>query len=169
MTKQSFIALYNNQPNAGIAYDAITQALTDLGIYTPLSLIGALATARVECGIPFIPIEELADGSAYEFNKQLGNYVPGDGKKYKGRGYPMVTGRYNYQHMGDILGIDLICHPELALQTDISAKILAQFFKERGIDKACNVGQWTMVRRLVNGGTNGLDIFLQKVNQYQTL
>ncbi|MFS2215048.1 glycoside hydrolase family 19 protein [Telluria sp. Tellsp104] len=39
---------------------------------------------------------ETTDGSKYENNKQLGNYQPGDGPRFKGRGFKQLTGRYNY-------------------------------------------------------------------------
>jgi predicted chitinase len=39
---------------------------------------------------------ETADGSKYENNKQLGNCQPGDGSRFKGRGFKQLTGRYNY-------------------------------------------------------------------------
>src|SRR5688572_8016696 len=40
--------------------------------------------------------EEYASGSAYEGRRDLGNTKSGDGKRFKGRGRIMVTGRVNY-------------------------------------------------------------------------
>ena len=45
-------------------------------------------------------MSEIADGSAYEMRADLGNIYPGDGKKYKGAGVLMLTGRYNYSRAG---------------------------------------------------------------------
>ena len=137
-----------------------------MGINTPLTLIGALATVRTEVGRAFLPVLEIASGSAYEGRHDLGNYVPGDGPLYKGRGYSMLTGRANYAAYGKALNLDLVCHPDIALDPIVSSKILAQFFKDHNIPQYCESKDWVTVRRIYNGGSNGLDVFLSVVNQY---
>ena len=39
---------------------------------------------------------------------------PGDGPKFKGRGFVQITGRKNYQLYTNLLGIDFVGHPDLA-------------------------------------------------------
>ena len=60
------------------------------------------------CG--FVYMKEIASGEAYEYRKDLGNYLPGDGPKFKGCGPLQVTGRANHQASADWLrdhrGID---------------------------------------------------------------
>lgn len=167
MTKNSFLAFYPDaQHTASVCYDAVSIALSEFGINSPLTLIGALATVRTEVGREFIPIEEIASGAAYEFRKDLGNYCPGDGPKYKGRGYIQLTGRKNYESYGKAIGVDLVCHPELALDVTNAAKILTIYFKDKGIPLSCNGQSWNTVRYLVNGGYNGLTTFRSVINQY---
>ena len=56
----------------------------------------------------FRTTEEFASGAAYEGRKDLGNIKKGDGKRYKGRGLIQLTGRANYQKIGEKLNLPLI-------------------------------------------------------------
>lgn len=49
-------------------------------------------------------LEELADGSAYEGRRDLGNTQPGDGPRFKGAGAIQLTGRYNYEKFAKSIG-----------------------------------------------------------------
>lgn len=55
---------------------------------------------------------------------RLGNDVAGDGIKYKGRGFVQLTGKRNYKLASEKLGIDLIAHPEKALDLKVATTIL---------------------------------------------
>lgn len=63
--------------------------------------------------------------------KQLGNTKPGDGQKYKGRGYIQLTGRYNYTKVGNELGIDLEKNPKLVEHPKIAAQTAIWYWKNR--------------------------------------
>lgn len=101
---------------------------------------------------------EIASGSAYEGRRDLGNTQPGDGKRYKGRGYTQVTGRTNYKRWSDKLGIDLVANPEQAGQPEIAAKIMVRAMKEGsftgvGLDKYISGSKrdFRNARRIING------------------
>ena len=172
MTKDSFLSFYQNTVyynTAGACFDAVSVALTDLGIMSPLVLIGALATVRTEVGRMYMPVrEEITQAMANtNYDGILGN-VPGsnDGYTYRGGGLIQLTGRDNYAKFGTEIGVDLVNNPDFTTNLPVSAKILAQFFKDNKIDEACNASDWTTVRQLVNGGTNGLGTFLSIIGQF---
>jgi hypothetical protein len=146
----------------------VLEALQEYDILDKQVLIGLLATVRVETN-GFKPINEFGGPKYftkhYEGRRDLGNVQPGDGAKYHGRGYIQITGRANYRNYGKKLGVDLENQPELALDPEISAKILACYFKDRGVATAAKVGDWRKVRKLVNGGYNGWDVFSKYVEK----
>jgi predicted chitinase len=63
--------------------------------------------------------------------KILGNDRPGDGVRYRGRGYMQLTGRDNYRRVGRLLGVDLENNPELAARPDIAAQVALLYWKKR--------------------------------------
>ncbi|MGR9051258.1 MAG: peptidoglycan-binding protein [Gammaproteobacteria bacterium] len=134
----------------------------------------ALATIRAETE-SFEPISEgkskfntSPDGhpfDLYDHRKDLGNRGNGDGEKFKGRGFIQLTGRFNYEKYGPIIGIGerLVENPDLANDPDIAAKLLAVFLrdKERAVKEALLDHDLKAARRLVNGGSHGLDRFTE--------
>ena len=100
--------------------------------------------------------EEIHDGSDYEGSKILGNTEPGDGKRFKGRGYIQITGRWNYGHYGKKVGVDLIKNPELAADPKVAADIAVAYWNERVDRDAARRGDVKKVTYGVNGGYNGL-------------
>lgn len=142
-------------------WSSIAAALKWAGIDDHFTEVAAAATVVAETGV-FAPIPEEGD-QAY-FERELG----GDWY-YHGRGYLQITWRSNYAHYGAELGVDLVASPDLALQPAIAAKILALYFKERGIPAMANAGNWYGVRVAVNGGTNGYAVYIAAVNALLTL
>jgi hypothetical protein len=150
----------------------IYAALVEQGMADRPVQIAAIATIGVETG-SFAPIPEWASGAEYEGRADLGNVYPGDGRRYKGRGYIQLTGRANYRTYGRALGIDLESNPDLALNPTIAAAVFALYFATHrypngyGIPEAARAGDWLSVRRLINGGLNGYAVFIQYVSELE--
>lgn len=133
-----------------------------------------LATMVVE-NDKFKPISEVAskysdkdkqppyDFSKYDTMPQLGNTEPGDGERFKGRGFIQITGRYNYTVYDRKLKLDggLLEHPEAANEPHIAAAILVEYFDDRWgqIGPALLANDYAKLRKIVNGGTMHLDKF----------
>ena len=98
--------------------------------------------------------EKLAN---FVYGGRMGNVNPGDGYRYRGRGYIQLTGRDAYRDVGQIAGLDLEAHPELAAKPENAIKIACAFWTWKKINPACDAGDFTAVTKKINGGTNGLD------------
>lgn len=149
---------------------AIITAMRDVGLADRKNLLMALATIRAETE-SFMPVKEglskynTSPGGKpydlYDCRRDLGNRGYPDGSRYPGRGYIQLTGLDNYARIGKAIGVDLVANPDLASDSAIAAKILAQFIlnHEVAIKNALVDGDLARARRLVNGGSLGLDRF----------
>ncbi len=59
-----------------------------------------------------------------KIRNELGNLSPEDAINYSGKGFVQLTGRKNFKKMGNLLGVDLISNPHLALLHEVAAKII---------------------------------------------
>ena len=98
---------------------------------------------------------ELASGQAYEWRKDLGNVNPGDGVRFKGRGWIQLTGRHNYRQAGKAIGIDLEANPELAADPKYLGLLAGWFWNSRNLNFWADKGDFEKITRLINGGLNG--------------
>lgn len=140
-------------------------------INTPIRLAHFLAQTACETAA-FTRLKENDGGDPhyfdrYEGNKTLGNTQPGDGSRFCGRGLLDTTGRWNYQHLHDISGIDCVNHPEILQQPMYASQSALAYWSSRSINKAADANDIDRVTMLVNGGLNGLSdrkIFLGRLN-----
>ena len=91
----------------------------------------------------------------YEMRQDLGNDMPGDGLRFRGRGLIQITGRNNYQRAGDALGVDLISNPELLGQSPLAERSAGWFWQAHGLNELADAGRFESITRRINGGLNG--------------
>ena len=134
----------------------------------------ALATIRAETE-GFVPISEgrsrynsSPNGhpfDLYDKRRDIGNQGPPDGASFCGRGFVQLTGRANYAKFGPIVGLGdrLLANPDLANDPVIAAKLLTAFLAahQLALKRALLADDLAGARRLVNGGSHGLDRFTQ--------
>lgn len=155
----------------------IEECLAALPGYSNRVAIAALATVAVETAYTFKPVHEYGNREYFvkhyweneHVRKMLGNHTPDEAWKYAGRGFIQLTGHTNYAGASKEIGVDLVddpadpaddLDPDKACQPTIAALLLADFFNVHGIYAVAEAGDYTRVRRIVNGGTNGLVPFL---------
>jgi hypothetical protein len=152
----------------------VTDALEAVDLLDRAMVLAALGTIRAETA-GFVPIAEYPSRfntlagqppfSAYEpgtpAGKALGNTHPGDGARYRGRGFVQLTGADNYSRYTVAAGIDLVGRPELANSPEVAALLLALFLADHATEMraALAAGRYAAARKLVNGGAHGLEEF----------
>jgi predicted chitinase len=99
--------------------------------------------------------------------KALGNTKPGDGAKYKGRGYIQLTGKYNYKKAGDALGLPLAEKPELVEKPEIAAKVAVWYWKNRVSPNVDSFKNTKDVTKGINPGLKHLDQRKEKHQAFQ--
>lgn len=169
---------YTKTSNIAKNLPYVTAALAAFELTDAKMIAVALGTIRAETE-GFVPIAELpsrfntlegkAAFSAYD--GRLGNKTSGDGARYRGRGYVQLTGRENYQKYGALLGIPLESTPDNACAPEVAACLLACYLhvnRER-LHKALAKDDLKAVRKVVNGGSHGLDRFSETFRMAQTL
>lgn len=65
------------------------------------------------------------------YGGRYGNNNPGDGYKYRGRGFNGVTFKDNYSRYGKMIGRDLVADPDLLNQVPIAADALAAYYVDQ--------------------------------------
>ncbi len=128
-----------------------------------------LATVKHECANTWQPVVERGPRSYFDQyetgtakGRRLGNTEPGDGWRFRGRGYVQITGRGNYARMTRELGLreneDLEKDPEQALRPAIAYRIMAVgmtkglFTGKKLSDFISQIGcDYKNARKIING------------------
>jgi putative chitinase len=88
------------------------------------------------------------------YGNRLGNDEPGDGFRYRGRGYLQITGKTNYDLVQAQTGEPVVDKPELMEQPRVAMKAAIAWWEGRIKDE--DIGNPALVSRSVNGGDTGL-------------
>jgi len=172
ITPRLVAQIFPATPLANIAANLphVLVALAAAGLSDTPMLLVALGTIRAEAE-SFLPLTEQpsrfntspngAPFDLYDHRRDLGNQGPPDGADFRGRGFVQLTGRANYAQFAREINQPLVANPALAADPAIAATLLARFLshKEAAIRRALAANDLAAARRLVNGGSNGLDRF----------
>lgn len=161
MNRKAFFDKVRHQPFPGSlaaqavqGMDAILNEWERRGLTDLRWLAYMLATTFHETARTMQPIAEYGRGRG----KKYGTPDPVTGQTYYGRGFVQLTWIDNYRKMGELLGADLVNHPDKAMELHIAAAImfegmirgsftgkkLADYFDGSHTD-------WTNARKIING------------------
>jgi predicted chitinase len=96
--------------------------------------------------------------------KKLGNTEPGDGFKYRGRGIFQLTGRWNYKHYSELLGMDLVNNPDNASKPEIACHIACEYWKQNNLNTLADKEDTRAITTHIEGGDHDLD---KRLKNYQ--
>ena len=96
--------------------------------------------------------EKLAEKA---YGGRMGNQ-PGEGFTYRGRGLIQLTGRDNYARYGQMIGKNLIAHPDLAADPATAARLAAAYWWAHGLNVLADADDIEAITRAINGGLTGL-------------
>ncbi len=165
-----------DDPNAAIELISLEQ-LKAIAIYTRASVLAPFiphlntTMARYQINTPlriahfiaqiahesdgFHTTREYADGSAYEWRRDLGNNQAGDGMRFRGRGLIQITGRENVSEISKALGYDFISDPQMLERIDWATLSAGWFWDSRNLNTHADRDDFQRIMRIINGGNNG--------------
>lgn len=161
-----------NIGSGGETEATLTETAKKAGVTDPEELAMLLAQASHESG-GFKYAKEIGKDSyfaKYDNRKDLGN-GPGDGARYKGRGWIQITGKANYAAFSKWAGIDAVSKPEMLEKEPYSSLATIWFWTQhsnmtRMGRKAAQDGNVEKATKAVNGGQNGLADRKQRYTKY---
>ena len=150
-------------PKRALYLPHLNAAMAAHGIDTALRTAAFIAQLAHESG-EFRWMEEIWGPTAAQLRyeppgdlaKRLGNTQAGDGKRFKGRGPIQITGRFNYQTYGDLLGVDLVADPARAAAPEVAFATAGLYWQRNGLNELADAREFVTITKRINGGTNGL-------------
>jgi len=87
-----------------------------------------------------------------------GNEASGDGWRYRGRGYIMLTGKSNYEAFSryDLCTMDVVKNPDSVAGYYLNQVAAMWFWDRNNLNYWADIDDVDRCTRMINGGTNGL-------------
>jgi len=99
------------------------------------------------------------------YGGRMGNKLPGDGYRYRGRGLKQLTGKNNYAAYLLAGDVDVLSNPDLLLQPAHAADSAAWFWHSNGCNALADRRDWAGLTRRINGGLIGQVERLAAINK----
>ncbi len=148
-----------NQDKINLITDSLNQTFNAYEINTSLRICHFLAQVLHESGAFRFTAEIWGPTPTqlrYEGRTDLGNDAPGDGFKYRGRGWIQLTGKANYKVASAELNQDFVNNPDLLEQYPGAALIAGWYWDKHNLNALADNDDILSITKRINGGTNGL-------------
>ena len=107
--------------------------------------------------------------------KNLGNVLPGDGWKFRGRGFKQITGRANYSELSRETEIDYLNNPDLLLSEADAMNSALWYWNNHDLNKYADLDDLDSISDIINlghltkqeGDAKGFDNRNKLLNQYK--
>lgn len=93
-----------------------------------------------------------------------GDKASGEGWKYRGRGLIQLTGKTNYQMLGDAIDADIVSDPDWILTPEGATISAGWFWNSRKLNDLADREDLREITRKINGGYHGHD---DRVRRYR--
>lgn len=111
-----------------------------------------------EAALPFVNSPQKLAAKVYDGRRDLGNDEPGDGWRYRGRGWLQITGKDAYRRVGALIGRDLVGDPDQAARPEGALTAAIGVWTWKRMNAACDgANPLVASTRRLNGGLTGLD------------
>lgn len=146
--------------------EAILNEWDHRGLHDRRQLAYMLATTYHETAKTMQPIEEFGKGRGRRYGQKIkmsGKAYTKPDQIYYGRGFVQLTWYENYELMGNLLGVDLLNRPALALDKTVATQILFEGMLTAASAKGDFTGRclemyfndteedWVGARKIING------------------
>lgn len=108
----------------------------------------------LEAAQPFARNPEALANNVY--GNRMGNTLPGDGWRYRGRGLKQLTGKNNYAAYSLAADNEALTKPDILLQPHFAADSAGWFWHANSCNPLADRRDWQGLTRRINGGTVGL-------------
>lgn len=152
ITSKLIVSIARSVKVADIVSDWFNKYACEYEITNP-ERVAAFLAQTIHESASFTATRETASGSAYDGRSDLGNVHPGDGKRYKGRGYIQITGRDNYAACSKALFGDdtLIKNPDLLATPQYAMQSAMWFWKSNDLNRYADMQYFYTISVRING------------------
>lgn len=89
------------------------------------------------------------------YGDRMGNTLPGDGWRYRGRGLIQLTGKDNYRLCGQAIGLPLVDEPDLLLDPGPAAMAAGWYWDTNKLNALADSGNNADIGSIINTGKRG--------------